>query len=258
MLELFDLDALVARFPEDAAITALKPLARAATSMFSVVNDLKRAGEMMTACKALSQLIQATSARGTAPRRQEAATVQALFGQAVLLYTRATHSRSEGRNKLQITAYLDARQRAVHDRVTALRDGYLAHFGNATGWEEHRVVLALDIPAKKMAFSYPHSSAYIQVAEAVDLDKALEAALPIAQAQSAKVSTKLNLAINALFETHPDFVEHLRQARFDPATFFEADEIQPYLDSVGRLDTDPPTAPRIGGVRPGSPDRPGG
>jgi hypothetical protein len=151
MWELFDLDALVASFPENAAITALKPLARAATSMFSVVNDLKRAGEMVTACKALSRSIQATSAQGTAPRREEAATVQALFGRAVLLYTRATHSRSEGRNKLQITAHLDAGQRAVHDRITAFRDGYLAHFGDATGWEEHRVVLTLDIPAKKIA-----------------------------------------------------------------------------------------------------------
>jgi hypothetical protein len=79
--------------------------------------------------------------------------------------------------------------------------------------------------------------------------------LPIAHTQSAKVLAKLNLAINALFESHPDFVEQLRQARFDPATFFDADEIQPYVDSVGRLDTHSLTAPRIGGVRPGSRSR---
>ena len=257
MLELFDLEALVACYPEDAAIAALKPLVRAAISTFSVVNDLKRAGEMATACKALSRSIKATSVLGTAPRRDEAATVQALFGQAMLLYTRATHSRSEGRNKLQITAHLDPAQRAVHDRITGLRDQYLAHFGDATGWEEHRAVLALDIAEQKMALSYPHSSAYIQVAAAVDLEQSLNVAWPIAQAQSAKVSTKLNLAINALFKTNPDFVEQLRHACFEPASFFDADEIQPYLDSVGALDPDAPTTPRVGGVRPGQPRQPG-
>ncbi|WP_340318059.1 hypothetical protein [Rhizorhabdus argentea] len=226
---------------------------RAAISMYSVCNDLKRAAEMMAACKAVSRSMRGTAQQGTELRRDEAATVQALFAQTVLLYTRATHSDGKGRKKLQITSQLDQEQRALHVRITTLRDRYLAHFGHASGWEEHRAVLALDLEKAQMALSYPHSSAYIRVADAVDLERMLGLALPIAQAQSAKVSHKLNLAVNGLFDSHPDFVEQLRQARFEPTSFFDADETQPYLDSVGRLDPDAPTAPRIGGVRPGTP-----
>ncbi len=249
MLELFDLDELVDTFPTDPRIAALKPLIRAAISMSSVRNDLKRAGEMMAACKTLSNSIRTAADRGQATGREQAATVQALFAQAVMLYTRATHSRAEGRNKLQITAHLSAKERPLHDRITQLRDRYLAHFGDAAGWEEHRAVLALDIEEARMALSYPHASAYILAAEAIDFERLLEIVLPVAQRQSDAVSRKLNLALNELFDASPDFVERLREVRFDPAHFFCADEIQPYLDSVGKHDPDPLTQPRIGGIR---------
>lgn len=254
MLELFDLKRLVDTLPSDHEIAGLQPMIHAAISMSSVWNDLKRANEMMVACKTLSGSIRVGTNRGERPRRDQAATVQALFAQAVLLYTRATHSKAKGRNKLQITAHFDHEQRALHDRITDLRDRYLAHFEDASGWEEHRAVLALDIEDAKMALSYPHASAYIQVPDAVDFERLLGIALPISHDQFRKVSLKLNLVVNELFDTRPDFLKQLREARFDPASFFDADEIQPYLDGIGRLDPDAPTEPRIGDVRPSAVD----
>ncbi len=249
MLELFDLDAFATRFADTPGIAALKPLIRAAISMSSVRNDLKRAREMMDACKSLSGAMQISAGRGGPIRRDQAATVQALFAQAVLLYTRATHSSGKGRNKLQITTHLGEEERAVHNRMTELRDRYFAHFGDASGWEAHRAVLALDIDGAKMALSYPHSSAYIQVTDAVAFERLLGVAVPIAQTQSDKISLRLNLALNELFNTDPELLERLRCTSFDHASLFQADEVQPYLDSVGTLDPDAPTEPRIGEVQ---------
>ena len=246
MLELFDLQAMVERGAADPGIAALRPLIHAAISMHSVGNDLKRVAEMLEACKALSTRLRDSARRGEDASRGEAATVQALFAQAVLLYTRATHSKGAGRNKLQITNHLDREMRALHDRMTTLRDTYLAHFEDAEGWEEHRAVLALDLDDAKMALSYPHAAAYIRPEDAATLERLLAAALPIAFEAASKVSNKLNMGINELFESRADFLETLRRTRFDPAGFFDEDEIQPYLDSVGAHEGDPVTTPRVG------------
>ncbi|MBY2930698.1 hypothetical protein FIM10_18625 [Sphingomonadales bacterium 56] len=245
MLELFDLEALVARHGGDPDIAALGPLIRSAISMSSVRNDLKRAAEMIAACKALSDAIRAAADAGQGPARNEAATLQALFAQAVLLYTRATHSTGAARNRLQITNHLSGELRMLHDRATRLRDSYLAHFGDPSGWEEHRCVLALDIAETRMALSYPHASAYLRPDDARDFERLLTAALPIAYAQSDKVSTRLNAALNQLFETRPAFLELLRASPFVPETFFDPDEIASYLASVGAHETDPETQPRL-------------
>ncbi|MBB4620076.1 hypothetical protein [Sphingomonas abaci] len=73
--------------------------------------------------------------------------------------------------------------------------------------------------------------------------------MPIAQTQSDKISLRLNLALNELFKTDLEVLDRLRCTSFDPAGFFEADEVQPYLDSIGTLDPDAPTEPRIGKVQ---------
>lgn len=256
MLELFDLDALTKCYGDDPDLTELKKRLRSAISAVSVRSDLKRAKEMMAACKALSGLALTTQIAEPIDR-EGAATIQALFAQALILYCRATHSGSKGRHKLQITNFLEPDLRTVHDRVTNLRDRYLMHFEDSSGWEEHHAVLALDIEDRMMALSYPHASAYTRQDDAIDFEKLIDSAYIIADKQQAKMSQRLNEELNRLFERRPNFLSMLRSAPFSPQSFFEPDEVSAYLAGIGQREADPYTEPRIGRFqkRPGAEER---
>jgi hypothetical protein len=252
-MELFDLDALAADNVGVAGFEALTPAIREASSMSSVKNDLGRAAEMLSVCKALQKEALAEERRERTVSRAKAATLQALFAQAVLLYARAVHSSGKGRNKLQILNFLPPPLRPLHDRMTRLRDSYLAHFGEPGEWERHRTVLALDVEQQVMALSYPHESYYVRAEEAKDLETLLEAAEEIAAEAYARASTRLNMILNHLFED-PAFLKQLRKVPFSPESFFSPDEVESYLAGIGNLDPDPFTAPRV--VFPDtSPDR---
>lgn len=248
MLELFDLHAMIQCHADDPNLSEVAKRVHSAVSAISVRSDLKRATEMMSACKALSSMAQSTPPEG-AIDREGAATIQALFAQALVLYCRATHSGSKGRHKLQITNHLDPELRVLHDRVTDLRDRYLMHFEDSSGWEEHRAVLAVDIEEGMMALSYPHASAYIRQGDASDFERLLSAACSISNQQQAAMSQRLNEELNSLFERRPDFLDILRTTPFAPETFFDADEIPEYLAGIGRREADPHTDPRIGLMR---------
>jgi hypothetical protein len=248
MLELFDLHALIQCHADDPDFSEVAKRVHSAVSAISVRSDLKRATEMMSACKALSRMAQSTTPEGGIDR-EGAATIQALFTQALVLYCRATHSGSKGRHKLQITNHLDPELRILHDRVTDLRDRYLMHFEDSSGWEEHRAVLAVNIDEGMMALSYPHASAYIRQGDASDFERLLATAYNISDQQHAKMSQRLNEELNGLFERRPDFLDILRTTPFAPETFFDADEIAEYLAGIGRREADPHTDPRIGVMR---------
>ena len=244
-LELFDLNALSDRFGHNPRIARVAPAVREASSMSSVKNDLARASEMLSASKALQHEAKNEVQEGGGVSREKAATIQALFSQAVLLYTRAVHSSGSARNKLQVLNFLPGSLRPAHDRITGLRDKYLAHFGDPGDWERHRTVLALDIERQRMALSYPHESYYVRAEEAQDLETLLKASVTIADQAFTRASERLNLILNDLFDNHADFLLELREVPFEPGGFFGPDEIEGYLTGIGNLDPDPHTSPRI-------------
>jgi hypothetical protein len=255
-VELFDLNALTDLVRGQARFRKLAPAIRQASSMSMVKNDLTRAGEMLSACKALQQEALRDTERRREVTRSKAATIQALFAQAVLLYTRATHSSGAGRNKLQITGFLSPDLRAVHAAITRLRDGYLAHYGEPGAWERHRVVLALDLESEQMALSYPHESYYVRAEEAEELERLLKAARAIADQAYARASERLNLILNELFEEDPGLLDLLRASPFRPADFFGPEAVEGYLAGIGSLDPDPFTSPQVqvpSSRRPGRP-----
>lgn len=245
MLELFDLEALTRCHADDPGLAEFTKRVRSAVSAVSVRSDLKRATEMMRACEALSRTA-STAPAAASVSREEAATIQALFSQAVILYCRATHSGSKGRNKLQITNHLQPDQRALHERFTGQRDRYFADYEDGLGWEEHNAVLALDIEVRMMALSYPHATAYLRQDDAEQFEQLLERAYLIAHQQQEKMSRRLNEELNGLLERRPDFLNLLRSTRFDPESFFDADELPAYLAGIGRREVDPHTDPRTG------------
>lgn len=247
-IELFDLDGAAAGEPDETAKQQLLRAVRQAVSMSSVKNDLGRAREMMDELKAVQAVAIRRDEDGRSIERAVGATVQALFMQAVSLYVRATHSGGKGRNKLHVADRLDGEMRAVHDRMTLLRDKYLAHFDEPADWERSTAVLALDLAEGKMALSYPHSRYYVRAEDSEDFDTLLSTVEPICAVAYTSASARLNLLLNDRFERESDFIERLRSYPFDPASFFDSSEIESYLAGIGDQHPDPPTSPRL--VRP--------
>jgi len=244
-LELMDLTALCEAVAGDDTFAPLVRAVRQASSMSSVRNDMRRATEMLRACKTLQGKALESEQAGDDVQREEAATIQALFMQAVLWYARATHSKGKGRNKLQILNQISDEGRVRHERITVLRDTYLAHFDDLKDWEAHRVVLALDLGAPAMALSYPHQSYYVRSEDGEVFDRLLVEAVEIAEQAYQTASSRLNLILNAHFDADPIFLDRLRGRQFAPESFFPPDEIVAYVDSIGRMDADPHTSPKI-------------
>lgn len=247
-IELFDLDAAAEALPDEAERATLMRAVRQAMSMNSVKNDLGHAREMMEELKAVQVVAIRRDDEGRPIGRGVGATVQALFMQAVSLYVRATHSGGKGRNKLHVVDRLGADMRAIHDRITLLRDRYLAHFDEPADWERATAVLALDLAEARMSLSYPHSRYYVRADDSGDFDALLSVVEALCADAYALASERLNLLLNERFEDGPGFLDHLRSHLFDPADFFAADEIGPYIAGIGAQHPDPPTNPRL--VRP--------
>ena len=247
-IELFDLDEAARHEPDDAARASLVRAIRQAVSMSSVKNDLGRAREMMEELKAVQAVAIRHNDEGRPIVRGVGATVQALFMQAVSLYVRATHSGGKGRNKLHVVDRLDAGVLEIHGRITLLRDRYLAHFDEPADWEHAFVVLALDLAEARMSLSYPHSRYYVRADDSADFDILLSVVERLCADAYASASARLNLLVNGRFEDDPDFLDRIRSHPFKPADFFDAEEVGPYLTSIGAQHPDPPTNPRL--VRP--------
>lgn len=249
-LETFDFEHLLADVEDGEAeeFNDLRRAVRQASSMRSVRNDIGRAREMIEALRAFEASARAADNEGDSIDRGTGATIQALFMQAVILYVRATHSGSKGRNKLHIVGRLDPSGRDLHNHFVALRDRYLAHYEEPGPWEKSRVVLAIDVSEAKIALSYPHSRHYVRSEDSGGFDALLRAAEKIASEAYKEASLRLNIIINRFFDSDPGFLERLRRRPFNPATFFDPDEVKRYLAGIGSLDPDPVTQPRI--IRP--------
>lgn len=253
MQELFDIGALVDNFPTDSIISKLKQPLRSALSAVSVSSDLKRALELIEICK--KQMTPSSFLSNSPYTREEAVTFQAQFMQAISLYARATHNESNGkgpkkgagRNKLQITNFLKDKPdlRALHTRVTSLRDEYFAHHVDSTGWENRHVVLALDLEKHEMSLSYPSQTVYIRPADIFEFEPLFIAAYDIATEQQKKMSKKLYSSLNSIFDEQPEVISKMRKNIFQPEQFFGEGEAVSYRAGMGKSVPNPHSQPTI-------------
>lgn len=137
-----DLEKLAEALPP-----AYAPLAgkiRRCRDTHAVHSDLMHAAEMVDSVGPAFEAAQS----GTAWAQKA---VPALMHNAIILYARATHSGSDHRSRINLTKHFDADQMALHNRLIALRNDALAHYGpgEITGgfaWNEERLLIALGPP----------------------------------------------------------------------------------------------------------------
>ena len=126
ILARYDLTALAARLRQDQRHRRFSGLVEKAVSVASAHQDLLDA----QACLALLNELttEARLSRGWAKRKTSCA-AGALFSQSIILYARATTTKSENRRQWFGREKLSAEQQEVHDLVMTLRNDTIAHFG---------------------------------------------------------------------------------------------------------------------------------
>jgi hypothetical protein len=157
-----------------------------------------------------------------------------LFVTALFLYSRAVQSQGSERSTLGIRDALPADIRPAHDRLLELRNRHFAHYETSDQWEDHNVVLVLG--DGRMGISYPNQRRYLRSEDAHALYDVLVHAQAATEAAYRKASAKLNMEINRLFDVREAFLEELGEYRFDPATFFSADELPDFVASLDQDD----------------------
>jgi len=196
----------------DALPPAHSPLAgkiRRCRDTHAVHSDLMHAAEMVDSVGPAFE-----AAQGGTAWAQKA--VPALMHNAIILYARATHSGSDHRSRINLTRHFDADQMALHDRLVALRNDALAHYGpgEITGgfaWNEERLVIALGHPnqGRVMAASRRVGYApYLPSQMATHIAQVLISATREVERRDAELVTALNGGILASGDVFDMAMQH--------------------------------------------------
>lgn len=156
-------------------------------------------------------------------------TVPALIYAAIILYARATKTSSRHRSTLHLAERFDAEQRRQHDRLCAMRDDALAHYGPGEieagrAWHEEWALMPLDRPGdiRLMLLSRRLSFAPKFVADAkMHVRRALLLAQQVIEERELKVVAALDARID-----DDAFVEILKRCRIDMASIIDRGFIQ--------------------------------
>ena len=152
----------------------------------------------------------------------------ALLAQAILLYARASTTKS-ARKTFDIRSRLNAEQKAVHDRIARYRNSAIAHFDRESRhggalWADERVILVPSIP---LEFGPVRPALRRLVVRQELVDEILpqtELALEIyAQLLREKFQTA-QAKLDDLLRKQPSLIDTIRDHRFDAITFFSSME----------------------------------
>ena len=180
----YDLSAIVDKL--EAA--RYKPLVRAIKAFHaagSVGIDLAAAAESVRLLKGLDKTISdETSHMGSA-----------LLVHAVVVYSRATHSKAISRFNVGATSTYDNLLKARHREIVDLRDKCIAHFGpGKDGWHVEHVIY-LETP-KGNGLTMTHRRTNFSLRTIEDLDALLSVAIPHVTKLQRDRANDLNAALN--------------------------------------------------------------
>lgn len=213
----------------EAAATALKAeygivarLIQQTSDAHSIYTDLATAHDMVCT---LPSIIQAAKREAASPNWASNCAL-ALLNTAIMLYVRATKTSSRHRRSFDMRSKLDAEQKIVHDKLCALRDDAIAHFGpghlrdNLT-WQIEGIFIPLDRPDDLKIMT--GSRRIFQQQELQDEFKLqLERALDIAKAEVNRRNSRLVDSLNSHIGDKR-LLAILHEHRVNLRDFFEGD-----------------------------------
>ncbi len=218
----YDLEAFAKSLPERSEFRKLRGLIRQVGAAGSAIEDIKECQEHVTLAKALDG--DEARLRRADEEVNPLHLVGPLMSWSIILYCRATHTKSDTRNTDSIAAAFDADLLEKHKYLTGLRDNALAHFGpgpmGSRPWAKDVVVLRVGDDETINIYT-----PVVRQRHARKANEALQDLLPIAL----KVLRDLKKRRQEQFfsEFQRLFHEHWRVLRtlsgfiFDADTFFE-------------------------------------
>ena len=228
----FDITSFLEANNDNHKYLQLSKLARQAASMSSIRNDIVKANGLIEYSKKLHARLRESS-NGKPVEGDEPLIAHAIFVDALLLYTRATHSQSRARNKLDVFKSFDTETLEYYRCLTQLRDNFFAHYSKPAGWEHDRVVYALDAANERAALSFPHEAYYVKADDAQKLEAVLAAATLVIDKRYDHAARKLSDEIVRISEAVPTFAKQLNIHRFIPEHFFAEDEVEGFISTIG-------------------------
>jgi hypothetical protein len=156
---------------------------------------------------------------------------QALVAQAILLYSRATHTTSRDRVSVHTKKVFTKGQREAHERLVDLRNNVLAHFGHGAGrnegpWVSEVMVLKVFASAPYLVPSHQWTRANYRGAITAELRENILVLLPAARGRLEETQIELMKLILPIYGIDPVFMKALSDHPFDPDTFFPNPEIR--------------------------------
>jgi hypothetical protein len=160
---------------------------------------------------------------------------QALFTNALVLYCRV-HGSHKGRVAFSPAPH-DERQKAAHQRITALRNRGVAHYENASGvgdtpWADDRIVYETERDRGRIA--YPFARHNYRALDVSDLVELVQIAATEAARRRAIAEGELAAEIEGL-SSDAKFLQAVTEAVFDPVSVHGTQEIANALRGGGRL-----------------------
>jgi hypothetical protein len=212
----FDLTAYAARLGSDRKDRAIAQAIRSCISNEAIRRDLVDAKRSLELLAELD-----VELAEQANTEADALLGRALMSQAITLYSRATHTESRDRgSSAPIRKAYAPEQKAKHDRIIAVRNYAIAHWGRGGDPTEPWVDLRMAIVAAggEPGYRFPYEAKNYAGALAVDLHDLLIAALAFVERRQ---TTEIDALDDALvLNASPAANALLLGCKFDPVAFF--------------------------------------
>jgi hypothetical protein len=175
---------------------------------------------------------------------RDASIAGSLFQDALLTYVRATHTKSNHRNKTPVEERLPKGLESAHKRLVSIREDAIAHHGRAEG--SVRRPWTLDCAIAEFysdgtcSFSYHIETANWMASAVADLAETIPAALEVAETLVRERVDELNDAISETLDDER-YADLLLECNYDPTSVYSSITTQAAY-SAGKLSSPSTTA----------------
>jgi hypothetical protein len=216
-----DLDSVSAGLGSGNAYKALNSLVRRYRDAMSALNDLRECQEYLDVLREHDPLPQPTGSQ-----QYHHAVSGALLSQAIILYVRATKTKSKHRTFVPVAQKLPAALGRAHKLMIALRDNAIAHYGPGSAekrpaWVREKAALRVFRERASMRLLY--SRVAIQTDLPNDLQHLVDHARQILVIIAEERAADLLEEVKRLHDSDPDFRTLASTNDIDLSGFFDGD-----------------------------------
>jgi hypothetical protein len=219
----FNLDGIVAAVTPGRKYVRFVTQVRRYKEAMSALNDFRDSADCLEMLAEHNPLKQVPACQ----TQSHQITCGALLSHAILLYVRAAKTSSKHRGALPVLARMPADFRAVHERMVALRDNAIAHYGPGPGgarpdWARETTALRMDGQVASLALLYSRTT--VQTDLPGDLRRLLSYAVNRGWEIASERADQLLAEGARLSREDREFVGMLEKHAIDLHEFFGGDE----------------------------------